>query len=103
MFSTLQASVFMGKEYSDILLGKSEMPPENVLERFVQELSARFRTTSNSICNVQPKIELRSKKLRKMVRQHNDQTIKARNAKPKRKELRRDCWSRVTEEKSALR
>ena len=53
---------------------------------FVQEQIARFRTTSNSICNVQPRIESRScdaelPKIGKMVRQQIEQTIRTCNFK----------------------
>ena len=42
------------KRWDQILLGTSEMPPENVLEGFVQKQIARFRTTStNSVCNIE--------------------------------------------------
>ena len=33
------------------------MPPETRPKRFVQEQIARFRTTSNSVCNVHSRIE----------------------------------------------
>ena len=47
--------------WGQISLGRSEVPPENVLEGLLQEQITRFRTTSNSICNVQSRFESRSR------------------------------------------
>ena len=74
--------------------------------KVVQNEVAGFRTTSNCIGYVLPRIEPRSNdtklpKWRKMVRQEIDQTIRTRNVM---KALRREYWSRVIqEEKSALK
>ena len=60
--------------WDQILLGTSEMPPESVLEGFVEKKVARFRTTSNGICSVQPRIESRSRDTGLSKRKENGKT-----------------------------
>ena len=47
--------------WDQILSGTTEMPPEKVLEGLLQERITSFRPTLNSICNVQPRFESRSR------------------------------------------
>ena len=47
--------------WDQILLGSSEMHPENVFECLYKKQITRFRTTSDSTCDVQPRTDSRSR------------------------------------------
>ena len=81
-FDTRWNQIFLRKDWS-----ASGIRPR----RFVQKLVARFRTASNSICNVPPRIESRSRDTELSKTEEKGHAI----SKPGMRDLRREYWSKV--------